>query len=280
MHIGSAPDSWGVWFANDPGQVPWPRFLDEMALAGYEWVELGPHGYLPTDPSQLSDEVAARGLKVAGGTVPGALHRPEHWAADVEAASNVAKLANAVGAKFVVFLPHGARQLDPDAWCRMVSGADELGKLLRQEYGVELVFHPHANTYVETQAQIERLLADSTVQLCLDTGHVAYGRGDNLALIAKYPERIGYVHLKQIDPLVLDQVQAEGLDFAQAVQRGVCPEPPAGVPSFEALAKALHPLGDDLFGIVEQDLYPCAPDVPLPIAQRTRAYLRRCGFEG
>ena len=52
MHltIGSAPNSWGVWFADDPRQTPWHRFLDEIAEAGYEWMELGPFGYLPTDP--------------------------------------------------------------------------------------------------------------------------------------------------------------------------------------------------------------------------------------
>ncbi len=80
--------------------------------------------------------------------------------------------------------------------------------------------------------------------------------------------------------MIRDEIKAEGLSFVEAVQRGVCPEPPAGEPSFEALAQALKPLGDDLFIIVEQDLYPCPPDVPLPIAQRTRAYLRRCGFDG
>jgi len=78
----------------------------------------------------------------------------------------------------------------------------------------------------------------------------------------------------------VDMVDAEGLTFGQAVQRGICPEPPKGEPSFEVLLEALQPLGPDLFTIVEQDLYPCAPDVPLPIAQRTRAYLRRCGFDG
>src|SRR5215469_1290528 len=26
IKLGSAPDSWGVWFANDPRQTPWPRF--------------------------------------------------------------------------------------------------------------------------------------------------------------------------------------------------------------------------------------------------------------
>ena len=49
--IGSAPDSWGVWHADDPAQVHWSVFLDEVAAAGYTWIELGPFGYLPTDPA-------------------------------------------------------------------------------------------------------------------------------------------------------------------------------------------------------------------------------------
>ena len=62
--VGSAPDSWGVWFPDDPNQTPYTRFLDEVAASGYEWIELGPFGYLPTDPAQLSDELAARNLKL------------------------------------------------------------------------------------------------------------------------------------------------------------------------------------------------------------------------
>lgn len=49
--IGSAPDSWGVWFPDDSRQTPWQRFLDEVAAAGYTRIELGPYGYLPTDPA-------------------------------------------------------------------------------------------------------------------------------------------------------------------------------------------------------------------------------------
>ncbi len=65
--VGSAPDSWGVWFPDDPQQTPYTRFLDEVAASGYEWIELGPFGYLPTDPKQLSDELNARGLQALGG---------------------------------------------------------------------------------------------------------------------------------------------------------------------------------------------------------------------
>jgi inosose dehydratase len=55
LRLGSCPDSWGVWFPDDPGQTPWHRFLDELAEAGYRWLELGPYGYLPTDPARLRD---------------------------------------------------------------------------------------------------------------------------------------------------------------------------------------------------------------------------------
>src|SRR5207245_5276658 len=80
LRLGTCPDSWGVWFADDPLQTPWPRFLDEVAEVGYQWLELGPYGYLPTDPARLADELGSRGLKVAGGTTHG--HSGLHLAGD------------------------------------------------------------------------------------------------------------------------------------------------------------------------------------------------------
>jgi len=73
-----------VWFPDDPQQTPYGRFLDEVAASGYEWIELGPFGYLPTDPKQLGDELAARNLKLSAGTVFEHLHRDgvpaaENW---------------------------------------------------------------------------------------------------------------------------------------------------------------------------------------------------------
>ncbi len=40
IRVGSAPDSWGVWFPDDPQQTPYDRFLDEVAASGYKWIEL------------------------------------------------------------------------------------------------------------------------------------------------------------------------------------------------------------------------------------------------
>ena len=292
VRLGTAPDSWGVWFPDDPRQVPWSRFLDEVVEAGYPWIELGPYGYLPTDPEQLRDELGRRGLQLSGGAVFAGLHRgADALDQAIEDCRQEARLLTALGARHLVLLPEGYTDLEgnltapatlePEQWRDLTNGMNSLAKTLADESDVSLVFHPHADSHVGTQEEVERLLADtdpSLVNLCLDTGHISYCGGDNLALITRYPERIGYVHLKQVDPAILADVRREGLGFAPAVARGVMVEPPHGVPEMPPLIEALARLDADLFAIVEQDLYPCDPDLPLPVATRTRRYLGSCGL--
>jgi inosose dehydratase len=292
IRVGSAPDSWGVWFADDPQQVPWRQFLDEVSACGYEWIELGPYGYLPTDPAQLADELGSRGLRVTAGTVFEHLHRPDSWDAVWGQVKDVAALTKAMGGTHVVVIPDtfrdqktGAdvesRDLTPEAWRAMTTGVDRLGRAVQEEYGLSIAFHPHAESHVGYQTDIERFLADTDpafVPLCLDTGHVSYYKGDNLDLIRRYPERIGYLHLKQVDPAVIDRVLAEDITWPDAVQLGAMTEPPQGVPDYPPLLQAIELLGLDVFAIVEHDLYPCAPDVPMPIAQRTHRYISGCGL--
>jgi inosose dehydratase len=294
LALGSCPDSWGVWFADDPKQTPWNRFLDELAGVGYEWLELGPYGYLPTDPAQLSDELGTRGLKVAGGTMHGlsGLHRPGDFPAIVAQSRKVAELTAAVGARSLIFVPvPGYRddttgaylepaELTPDEWRTTIRACDELGRILSEEYGVRLQFHPHADSHVETQAQTERFLEETDpayVSLCLDTGHLAYRRADSVAIIRKYPQRIGYVHIKQMDPAIVHRAEANDLAFGQAVAMGASCEPPHGLPDIPSVVDALNLLDADIFVVVEQDMYPVEFDKPQPIAARTYEYLRGVG---
>jgi len=263
LRLGTCPDSWGVWFADDPLQTPWTRFLDEVAEVGYRWLELGPFGYLPSDQARLADELGRRGLRVAGGTVHGFSvpvpgYRDDKTGAFLEPA-----------------------ELDDEQWRAMARATDELGQIVAEEYGLGLQFHPHADSHVETQAQTERFLDDTDpryVNLCLDTGHLAYRHADNVALINRYPDRIGYVHIKQMDPAIVARADREGLAFGQAVALGASCEPPAGEPVIEDVAKALLELGRDLFVVVEQDMYPCDFSQPKPIARRTYTYLRGVGI--
>lgn len=283
--LGSCPDSWGVWFPDDPKQTPWERFLDELAMAGYKWLELGPHGYLPTDPARLAEELGRRDLKVTGGGVVGTLQNTTTWERDVAGARLVADLIRAMGARYLIYLPGSyrdldgnltdKRSLDDDEWNCLTRRMSEMGRIVSGDYGVTLVFHPHADTHVGTQEEVDRFLQEtdpSTVSLCLDTGHISYCGADNLVIIEQFPDRVKYVHLKQVDPNVLKRVRAEDLGFAQAVRLGVMCEPPDGIPEMRPVIAALSRLDADLFAMVEQDLYPCEPDVPLPIARRTFDY--------
>ncbi len=294
LRLGSCPDSWGVWYADDPRQTPWWRFLDELSGVGYEWLELGPYGYLPTDPGHLREELDRRGLSVTGGTVHGhsGLHRAGGFAEIVAATRKVAELTVDLGAGHVVFVPvPGYRddmtggylepaELDQQEWRTLVRSADELGRIVAEDYGLELQFHPHADSHVETQAQMARFLDETDprwVNLCLDTGHLAYTRADSVAVIRGYPGRIGYVHIKQMDPAIVETAEAEDLAFAQAVALGASCEPPEGLPDIPSVVEALSELDAELFVVVEQDMYPAPFDKPEPIARRTRDYLRGLG---
>jgi inosose dehydratase len=292
LHLGTAPDSWGVWMPSDPLQLPWERYLDEVQQAGYQYSELGPFGYLPTDPAIVRYEYGKRGLTLTGGTVAVALHRGKEALAkaklDVDAEM---ALIGPLGARHVVILPEGYTDLQgnvtgpttltDEEWTALNSGMTELGKYLADHHDAMLVFHTHADSYVGTQEETERFLDGTdpdTVQLCLDTGHIAYCGADNLKLIRDYPDRIRYVHLKQVDPAIRARVRDERLGFAPAVRLGAMVEPPLGEPAMPEVLAALAALDRDLFCIVEQDMYPCEPDRPLPIAIRTREYFATCGL--
>jgi len=293
LKLGTAPDSWGVWFPSDPDQVTWQQYLDELPRAGYVWTELGPQGFLPQDPAQLRDELDQRGLKVCGGTVFAALHHgADALKKAIDDLGREARLLTEVGAKYLVHLPEqytdmhtgetleGAR-LDKDHWTNLISGTNELGRVMSEEYGVNLVFHPHVDTHVDTQERIELFLGDTDpqfVNLCLDTGHIAYCEGDNVQIVERFPDRITYVHLKQVDPAVRDRAVRESLPLSEAVKLGVMVEPPYGEPEMPPLLEALGNLDRDIFCVIEQDLYPVEPDVPLPVAARTAGYFVACGL--
>ncbi len=289
--IGTAPDSWGVWYPDDPRQTPWSRFLDEVVEAGYTRIELGPYGYLPTDPAQLQDELGRRGLTMTAGTIFEHLHRVDSWDSTWADVSAAARLTAAMGAQHLVVIPDfwrdpasgeviEAATLDDGEWAAYAQQMNRLAQAIRDEFGLQIQFHPHADSHVDTQPHIERFLAETDpdlVSLCLDTGHVSYCGGDNLALLHDHPDRIGYVHLKQVDPQVVERVHAEGIGFGEAVRMGAMCEPPHGTPDLGPILESVAALGRDVVAIVEQDMYPCEPDQPLPIAARTLKTLHACG---
>ncbi|MBB2957705.1 sugar phosphate isomerase/epimerase family protein [Pseudoclavibacter helvolus] len=291
IRIGTAPDSWGIWLPDHPGQIPWQTFLDEVVKAGYTWIELGPYGYLPTDPNQLSDELESRGLKLSAGTVFTGFHNEDEsqWQRAWDQAIAVAGLASKLGAEHLVTIPDmwrdditgqakEPRTLDAEQWTRLAAGHDRLGKALLEEYGVKQQFHSHADSHVGTYREVERLLNETDAQytnLCLDTGHFSYYGGDSLRLMNAYPERIGYLHLKQVDPDRLFDVLKNDVPWAEAAADMIMVEPPNGIPELGPIVARAAEIDPNIFGIVEQDMFGCSADRPYPIAERTLKHI--CG---
>jgi inosose dehydratase len=279
-----------VWFPDHPRQVPWQRFLDEVQAAGYHWIELGPYGYLPTDPHRLRDELAKRDLELSAGTVFTGFHKGSgQWQRAWDQAVKVAGLAHELGARHIVVIPDlwrsdstgetlEARTLTTEQWQGLAAGHDRLGQALFEQYGVHQQFHSHADSHVGTTGEVERFLEltdPSQVNLCLDTGHFAYYGGDNLRLIDKHPDRIGYLHLKQIDPELIWEVLKNDAAFADAAA-DIRVEPPRGIPELAPIIEAVASIDPDIFAIVEQDMPGCELDRPFPVARRTREHIFGC----
>jgi inosose dehydratase len=292
IKIGSAPDSWGVWFPADPRQTPWHRFLDEIVQAGYEWTELGPYGYLPTDLPTLRDELDRRSLKVSATFAMKPLEDPAAWPELERQVLGGGELLAALGAPFLVLIddtysdlftgqPVAPTRLDEDAWKRLIDATHRVADLVIERFGLTLVFHPHAETHVEYEDQIEAFLDQTDparVSLCLDTGHHAYRGGDPVAFFRRHHARIRYLHLKSVDGAIQKRVEAERIPFAHAVAMDMFCEPSKGAVDFPAFRDALRGVNYRGLATVEQDMYPAPFDKPLPIAQRTRAYLREIGI--
>jgi inosose dehydratase len=293
VNVGSAPDSWGIWFPDDPRQMPWQRFLDEISEAGYEWMELGPFGYLPSDVNILKPALQKRGLRVAGSFVQGDLSNPREGVAEIERQlRGWGPLFAALQAEFVVLIDASytdmftgsqldAPALDKAGFQRLVDSTHRIAEMARAEYGLKLVFHGHAQTHVEYEHQIEEFLERTDpdlVSLVLDTGHHAYCGGDPISFMRKHHARIPYLHLKSVDQRIRDSVAAGNISFAEAVAMGVFVEPSAGAVDFVAFRDLLQQIDYVGYAIVEQDMFPAPFDKPLPIAKRTRAYLREIGI--
>jgi Xylose isomerase-like TIM barrel len=111
-----------------------------------------------------------------GRFIGGPLHRPEELPAIEVELLKVARLASALGAAHIVFLPAMYRdladgrqleraELDEDQWRALVEGADRLARVLRDATGMRFAFHPHAESHVETDEQTHRFLADTDPEL-------------------------------------------------------------------------------------------------------------------
>jgi inosose dehydratase len=291
--IGTAPISWGI--CEIPGwgpQLPYERVLDEMRAAGYEGTELGPWGFLPTDPAALGETLGRRGLAMAAAFVPLALRDPAAYGECETRVRETAALLQALGARDILLADAGdeiryrvagrpdetrAHGLAAGEWAGYAARLERLAQVCRFDYGLVTSFHSHGGSYIEHPDEIRMLLERTDPHLlkfCLDTGHVAFGGGDPIEVARAYASRLGYVHLKDIDLPRLRGLLADGKNYVAAAQRDVFVELGRGSLDLRALFAALSAAGYEGWIIVEQDRVIQTDTDTLGSARRNREQLR------
>jgi inosose dehydratase len=268
MRLATGPVTWGVDFADGPDNPPWELVLDEIASSPVRALELGPVGYLPEDPEVLRAALGSRSLEAVGSFVFDDLHEPAERDRVLAVAERACRAISAAGGDVLVIIDRpsaeraatagrsaAARRLDPREWAAMLDTTQRVADVARAS-GLRPAVHPHAGGYLEFEDEIERLTNDSDLDLCLDTGHLAYAGTPPDVALERYGPRLAHVHLKDVDWQVLERVRAQGLDFWAAIADGVFCALGEGMVDFAAVYRALRRCGYTGFATIEQDRVP------------------------
>jgi inosose dehydratase len=256
--LAGAPISWGV--CEVPGwgrQLEPERVLAEMASLGLAATELGPVGYLSLDAGRVRDLLDRFGLRLVAGFVPLVLHAPSPDGA-WDVLERVAVLLEAHRAEVLMVAPvmdaawSPPAPLDDVEWRRL---GDNLARAEEQVAGrgLTMALHPHAGSVVETDAQIERILAGSDVPVCLDSGHLAIGGADPVEFVRRHADRIVHVHLKDLDAGLAEQVGTGALSLVEATRRGMFRPLGRGDVAIDEVVGMLDRHGYERWLVLEQD---------------------------
>lgn len=256
--IAGAPISWGVCEVAGWGyQLEPARVLKEMRELGLSATELGPDGFLPSQPTAMANTLSQHGLQAVGGFTPLVLHVPRHD--PVPEVDRILDGYAASGAKVLVLSADSGLngydtrpQLDDDGWNTLLVNLDRVANLAAGR-GVRAVLHPHVGTMIETGAEVQQVLDGSWITLCLDTGHLLIGGSDPADLARQAPDRIAHLHLKDVDSTIAAKVQAGRLTYTDAVAQGMYRPLGTGDVDVPAIVGHLRACGYDGWYTLEQD---------------------------
>ncbi len=256
--IAGAPISWGVCEVPNWGyQLSASRVLEEMRDVGLAATELGPEGFLPADPDQMAGVLAAHKLAAVGGFTPVVMHRPGHD--PLPEIDRVLEQYAATGAEVLVLSATSGLDgydsrpvLDAGGWDLLLRNLTRISDRAT-ERGVRAVLHPHVGTMVENGEEVQRVLAGSSVALCLDTGHLLIGGTDPAELTRQAPERIAHTHLKDVDIQIADNVRAGRLSYTEGVVQGMYRPLGTGDVDVESIVTTLQGNGYAGWYTLEQD---------------------------
>ncbi len=230
---GTNPIAW----SNDDDQtlgahISLDECLDDCVKIGFDGIEKG-HKF-PTTVAGLKAVLDPRGLRFVSGW-----HSTNLLVNDIatEKAAMQAFLdvLKGMGCSVIIVCEtsnaiHGADDtpvnnrpvLPDDQWASFGAGIEALAAFSAAQ-GITLVYHHHMGTIVESEAEIDRLMAVTGPQthLLLDTGHCLFGGGDPARLAQNHMARVAHIHCKNVRPDIMAQVRGQNLSFLEGVRRGV-----------------------------------------------------------
>ena len=288
IQLGIAPIGW----TNDDmpelgGEITFEQCVSEMALAGYTGCEVG--NKFPThDWPLLKHHLNLRSLQICNQWFTyefttktldevktdfiTQLEFLQFFGAKVIGG---AECGNAIHGNYHQPLSQNG-PASKEAWDKLILGLNELGKLAWEEYGIQLAYHHHMGTMVESIADVERLLAatdDKYVQLNYDCGHFYFANQDPEEALVKFISRTAHVHFKDVRNSVKERVVHEDLSFLKAVKLGVYTVPGDGDMHMQPLATLLKDNQYKGWVVVEAEQDPSIAN-PLEYALKGYDYLK------
>ncbi|MFA6156235.1 myo-inosose-2 dehydratase [Mesorhizobium sp.] len=294
VRIGINPITW----TNDDvpalgGDTPLETCLSETALAGYAGTELG--GKFPRQSETLGPILSSYGLDLVSGWYDGRIFDrtvDEEFAAITPhltllrdlGATLVVYADTSRGRHDAIFAPISQRpRLTDDQWPAYGEKITRLADRMA-EFGVGMAFHHHMGTIVETDDEVDRLMAATgkSVGLLFDTGHCLFSGGDPQALLMRHLDRVVHFHCKDVRRPVLEKARREDMSFMAAVMEGIFTVPGDGSVDFLSLLGPLASRGYEGWIVVEAEQDP-AKAHPLTYATKGYASLlataREAGFD-
>jgi inosose dehydratase len=290
--VGANPIAW----SNDDfkelgGATSLDRCLAEMREAGYAGSELG--NKFPRTAPELSASLGRHHLRLVSGW-HSTYFAERELAAELASARVHLDLLRSLGATVFIAAECSRRiydnpltplgwngdrpQLGAEGWRRMGAGLAALADVCRAA-GLELVYHHHMGTVVQTGAELDRLMADVPgLRLLFDPGHLAFAGLDPIDVLRRYEGRVSHVHLKNVRPAVVARARTERWSFRRAVVEGAFTIPGDGQPGdgsvdFPQVFQILAARNYRGWLVVEAEEDPAKVE-PFAKARRAREYVR------
>ena len=283
--VGAAPISWGICEAPGWGlQLPVDRVLGEARDLGIAAFEQGALGWLPTEPAEQKATLDRYGMRLLGGFVALVLHDPARSGPALERAERIAASMAAAGGSFFITAVVASDddwfriEVDRTGWDEVFANLDRLEGICGAA-GLTQAVHPHIDTLIETDEEFNRFLESCGTRFCFDTGHLTIGGADVVALAKGWSDRIGLVHLKDVDAGAMARERSGELDLMAATQAGLFPSLGDGIVPLAEVIEVVESSGYDGWYVMETDValtdgLPPEGEGPVTGVARSLDYLR------